>query len=86
MQRANRFSRPERGCPSAAKIEEILLRAHRFPGVYREFERHVLVCRRCRRVVHRIQLFYGILEAELSQGEDTRIVEFVKTLDAKVQP
>ncbi|RMF63674.1 MAG: hypothetical protein D6743_10400 [Calditrichaeota bacterium] len=86
MQSADRFRRPQDECPPARRIEEILLRAHRFPQVYREFEQHVLVCRRCRNVVHRIQLFYGILEAELNQGEDARIIEFVKTLEAKVQP
>ncbi len=72
-------------CPEAGMIEEILLRAHKYPAVYREFEQHVIVCSRCRKIVDKIRLFYEILEEETSKEQSPKVVDFVKALEAKVQ-
>ncbi len=85
MQELNRIRRLQDECPSARTIEELLLRAHKFPKVFREFELHMLMCTRCGEIVKRIRLFYEILEREMSEQPSPKIVQFAKTLEADVQ-
>ncbi len=86
MQEFNRLRRLQDECPSARTIEELLLRAHKYPQVFRDFEFHMLTCTRCGKIVGRIRLFYEILERELTEQQDPKVVQFVKALEADVQP
>ncbi|RMD95350.1 MAG: hypothetical protein D6814_13345 [Calditrichaeota bacterium] len=85
MKSNDRVRRLHAQCPNAKSIEEILLRAHKYPNVYRRFEQHFIVCSRCRRIVQRLKIFYEILEKEMSEPSSPKVIDFALKLNPKVR-
>jgi len=81
----NRIRRISISCPGERRIEDILLNAQVHPVVFKAFQNHFIVCKRCARKVKRLHKFYGILEKELSRPYSPRAIDFAKTLYEEVQ-
>lgn len=85
MSSENRIRRLQIKCPNASSIENLLLRSRKHPVAFRAFEQHMVVCRRCQRIVKRITIFYNILEKEIGRPQSPKVIRFAEDIKARVQ-
>ncbi len=75
----------EQACPDAASLEYILLLASQDRSLLQAFELHFLTCSTCQRRIHRMMVFYGILERELQKPTTVRVSRLAAKLCVPVE-